>query len=262
MIESTKNAQIKALSSLIKKSKIRDEEGVYVVEGRRMFEEAPEAEIKKIYVSAGFMERFGNEPSIKGKLEKAEYEILSDSVYEYVSDTRTPQGLMCIMEQKEYSLDRVMSGDKPFLLLVEDLQDPGNLGTMIRAGEGAGITGLVMTANTVDIYNPKTIRSTMGSVFRVPFCYVGDMKTALDLAGKKGITTYAAHLKGEAPYDKEDYSEGTAIIIGNEGKGISPETSKAADKLVKIPMKGEVESLNAAVAATVLMYEVARQRRY
>ena len=155
-----------------------------------------------------------------------------------------------------------MSGEKPFLLLVEDLQDPGNLGTMIRAGEGAGITGLVMTANTVDIYNPKTIRSTMGSVFRVPFCYVGDMKTALVLAGKKGITTYAAHLKGEAPYDKEDYSGGAAIIIGNEGKGISFETAKAADKLVKIPMKGEVESLNAAVAATVLMYEVARQRRY
>ena len=261
MIESTKNAQIKTLSALIKKSKVRDEEGLYVVEGRKMFEEAPGAEIKKIYLSAGFAEHFGKDPSITEKLEKVGYEVLSDSVYEYVSDTKTPQGIMCIMKQKEYSLDRVMSGEKPFLLLVEDLQDPGNLGTMIRAGEGAGITGLVMTANTVDIYNPKTIRSTMGSVFRVPFCYVGDMKTALVLAGKKGITTYAAHLKGEAPYDKEDYSGGAAIIIGNEGKGIRPETADRAGKLVKIPMKGEVESLNAAVAATVLMYEVARQRR-
>lgn len=227
-----------------------------------MFEEAPDEEIKKIYASAGFMERFGNEPSIRKKLEKAGYEILSDPVYEYVSDTRTPQGIMCIIKQKEYSIDQVMSGEKPFILMVEDLQDPGNLGTMIRAGEGAGITGVVMTSNTVDIYNPKTIRATMGSIFRVPVCYVQDMETILEAARKKAITTYAAHLKGENPYDKEDYSGGTAIIIGNEGKGIKPETAEGADKLVKIPMKGEVESLNAAVAATVLMYEVARQRRY
>ena len=106
MIESTKNAQVKALSSLIKKSKDRDREGLYVVEGRRMFEEAPDEEIKKIYASAGFMERFGNEPSIRKKLEKAGYEILSDPVYEYVSDTRTPQGIMCIIKQKEYSIDQ------------------------------------------------------------------------------------------------------------------------------------------------------------
>ncbi len=261
MIESTKNAQIKTLSALIKKSKVRDEEGLYVVEGPRMFEEAPEAEIKKIYLSADFAEHFGNDPSITEKLEKVEYEVLSDSVYEYVSDTKTPQGIMCIMKQKEYLLEQVMSGEDPFLLLVEDLQDPGNLGTMIRAGEGAGITGVIMTSNTVDIYNPKTIRSTMGSVFRLPFCYVADMSEALEIADNKGIVTYAAHLKGENPYDREDYSGGCAIIIGNEGKGIRPETAKRAGKLVKIPMKGQVESLNAAVAATVLMYEVARQRR-
>ena len=261
MIESTKNAQIKTLSALIKKSKVRDEEGLYVVEGRRMFEEAPEAEIKKIYLSAGFAEHFGKDPSITEKLEKVGYEVLSDSVYEYVSDTKTPQGIMCIMKQKKYSLEQVMSGEDPFLLLVEDLQDPGNLGTMIRAGEGAGITGVIMTSNTVDIYNPKTIRSTMGSVFRLPFCYVADLKEVLEIAGDKGIRTYAAHLQGENPYDREDYSGGCAIIIGNEGKGIRPETAKRAGKLVKIPMKGEVESLNAAVAATVLMYEVARQRR-
>ncbi len=261
MIESTKNAQIKTLSALIKKSKVRDEEGLYVVEGRRMFEEAPEVEIKKIYLSAGFAKHFGKEASIKEKLEKTEYEILSDSVYEYVSDTKTPQGIMCIMKQKEYTIEQVTSGENPFILMVEDLQDPGNLGTMIRAGEGAGITGVIMTSSTVDIYNPKTIRSTMGSVFRVPFCYVADMREAFEIARDKGIRTYAAHLKGENPYDKEDYSGGCGIIIGNEGKGIRPETAKGAEKLVIIPMKGEVESLNAAVAATVLMYEVARQRR-
>ena len=132
---------------------------------------------------------------------------------------------------------------------------------MIRAGEGAGITGLVMTDNTVDIYNPKTIRSTMGSVFRIPFCHVPDLKAAVNEAKAAGISVYAAHLKGERSYDQPDYKPGCGIIIGNEGAGITDRIAGAATELIKIPMKGQVESLNAAVAATVIMYEVARQRR-
>ena len=132
---------------------------------------------------------------------------------------------------------------------------------MIRAGEGAGITGVIMTENTVDIYNPKTIRSTMGSIFRIPFCYVADMSEAIEGAKKLGITVYAAHLGGDRAYDENDYRKGTAFIIGNEGAGITEHTAEQADELIKIPMLGEVESLNAAAAATVLMYEVSRQRR-
>ena len=143
----------------------------------------------------------------------------------------------------------------------EDLQDPGNLGTILRAGEGAGIDGVVMTRRTVDITNPKVIRATMGSIYRVPFYVVEDMALAIDLLIKKGVLVYAAHLDDSVDYDEPDYTRPTAFVIGNEGGGLRRETAQRASQYIKIPMAGQVESLNAAAAATVLMYEAARQRR-
>ena len=143
---------------------------------------------------------------------------------------------------------------------MEDIQDPGNLGTMFRTGEGAGITGVIMSKNTVDIFNPKTIRSTMGSVYRVPFIYVETLAEVLEKMKQKGITTYAAHLAGNTYYDSFSFAEGTAFLIGNEGNGLQKETADLADHYLKIPMEGKLESLNAAVAAALLMYETHRQR--
>ena len=146
-------------------------------------------------------------------------------------------------------------------MILETLQDPGNLGTIIRASEGAGITGIVMNRETADIYNPKVIRSTMGSVFRVPFFYTDDLEqTVLDLKAR-GIRVFAAHLAGKNNYEQEDYTGNTAFLIGNEGNGLTEKLSNMADTWVKIPMAGKVESLNAAIAASILMFETARQRR-
>ena len=141
-----------------------------------------------------------------------------------------------------------------------NLQDPGNLGTILRMGEGAGVTGVIMSSNTVDIYNPKTIRSTMGSIFRVPFVYVQDFSDAVSQCQNSGIKVYAAHLDGKNTYLGEDYREGTAFLIGNEGNGLTDDITKQADTLIRIPMQGEVESLNAAIACTILTYEAVRQR--
>ena len=152
-------------------------------------------------------------------------------------------------------------GTLPHLLVLEHLQDPGNLGTILRAGEGAGLTGVLMDSNTADIYSPKVVRATMGSLLRVPFAYVEDLGEALALLKKKKIRVYAAHLQGSNAYDRENYRKATAFLIGNEANGLSPETAAAADVRIRIPMLGEVESLNAAVAASVLMFEAARQRR-
>jgi TrmH family RNA methyltransferase len=147
------------------------------------------------------------------------------------------------------------------LLLLEDIRDPGNLGTMIRTAEGAGITGIIFGDATVDIYNPKVIRATMGSIYRVPFYQAEDFYKTLEQIKARGITIYAAHLSG-MPYDIEDNFQGKcAFLIGNEANGLSERASGQADKLIKIPMAGKVESLNAAVAAAILMYEAARQRR-
>ena len=118
-----------------------------------------------------------------------------------------------------------------------------------------------MNRETADIFNPKVIRSTMGSVYRVPFVYTDSLSEAAGEAKRRGIRLYAAHLKGERSYDREDYRQGCGFLIGNEARGLTDETAALADCYVKIPMLGRVESLNAAVAASVLMFEAARQRR-
>ena len=152
---------------------------------------------------------------------------------------------------------KAQEGKRPLFLILEDIQDPGNLGTMIRTGEGAGVDGILMSKGTVDIYNPKTIRSTMGSLYRVPFLYTGDLTQTIGQLQKTGIRVYAAHLKGTKSYREPDYAEGAAFLIGNEGNGLKEETAALADEYIRIPMQGKLESLNAAVAAALLMYEVA-----
>ena len=159
------------------------------------------------------------------------------------------------------AVERALREKNPLLLLAEGIQDPGNLGTMIRAGEGAGIHGLILSSDTVDMYNPKTIRATMGSVYRVPFLYTDSLLATMKELQARGIAVYAAHLRGERSYDLCDFLDGTAFLIGNEGNGLRRESAEAADMYMKIPMAGRVESLNAGMAAAVLLYEAARQRR-
>lgn len=149
----------------------------------------------------------------------------------------------------------------PLYMLLEDLQDPGNVGTILRAGEGAGIDGVIMTRQTADLFNPKVIRATMGSIYRVPFFIVDALTDTIDLLREKGVAVYAAHLDDSVDYDVPDYTQPTAFLIGNEGNGLRRETAQRAAQYIKIPMAGQVESLNAAMASAVLMYEAARQRR-
>ncbi len=259
MISSTKNEQVKAVIELKKKAKARNEQGIFVVEGVRMAMELPKDRTARLYVSESFLKNPENQAFLQGF---PSYETVTDSVFQAMSDTQTPQGVLALVKQYEYGLSDLLKDKKAaHLMLLENIQDPGNLGTIVRAGEGAGITGVIMSRDTVDIYNPKVIRSTMGSVFRVPFFYTDDMlKTAEELK-ERGIRLFAAHLAGRNNYEEEDYTGNTGFLIGNEGNGLSERLSLLADAWVKIPMAGQVESLNAAVAASILMFETARQRR-
>lgn len=261
MITSHTNKGIKEVIQLAQKTKARKEKGLFVAEGMKMFLEAPVDEIQKVYVSASFLEQVS--AACKAKLDSilCQYEIVSDEVFKKMSDTKTPQGILCVMRQKAYGLEDMLITDNPLLLIIEDIQDPGNLGTIFRAGEGAGVTGIIMSGGTVDIYNPKTIRSTMGSVYRMPFLYTDNTHIIIEELKKRNVTIYAAHLQGSKIYDACDYKKGSAFLIGNESKGLKDETADKADVRIKIPMLGEVESLNAAVAASILFYEAARQRR-
>ena len=134
------------------------------------------------------------------------------------------------------------------------------MGTIIRTAEGAGVKLVIMDSKCVDIYNPKVVRSTMGSIFRVPFIIADNLKEVIEIMKKKGIEAYAAHLNGDEYYEESTFSNSSIIMIGNEAKGLSDEISGMADKLIKIPMDGELESLNASVAAAILMYEARKKR--
>lgn len=270
MITSTSNSQVKQVSAIAKKAKARRESGLFIVEGEKMFSELPKERLHRTYVTESFLRQQGEEAD--RLLAGCRYETVTGEVMKAMADTQTPQGILALCRQFSYELSDILGerkeGDEytqekapAQLVILETLQDPGNLGTILRAGEGAGITGVIMNSTTADIYNPKVIRSTMGSVYRVPFVYVEDLAGAVRRVKQAGVRLYAAHLKGEKNYDQQDYTGSTGFLIGNEANGLSDETAELADAYIKIPMLGKVESLNAAVAASILMYETARQRR-
>ena len=266
MITSTSNQQMKQAAALLKKAKERKEKKCFVVEGTKMVLEASEKNLKAVYVSESYEKNPENKMrlrTLRTKCEKvsAVFEVVADSVFKSISDTQTPQGIMAIVAMPEYQLSDLLKEEKTHLLILESIQDPGNLGTMVRTGEGAGITGVIMNKTTVDLFNPKTIRSTMGSIYRMPFFVTDDLASTLGELKQKGVSLYAAHLKGEHFYTEENYTNACGFLIGNEGNGLSDEIADIADTYIKIPMEGQVESLNAAISATLLMYEANRQRR-
>lgn len=261
MITSTSNQRMKEIVQLQKKSRARNQAGVFIVEGIRMVREVPAERLVQLYVTEEFYEKHKEElPKKDGRTVRAEF--VAPDVFAHISDTKTPQGVLAVVRQSRYSEDIVLEQQRtPHILVLDNLQDPGNLGTIFRTAEAAGVTGIIMSRDCVDIYNPKTIRSTMGAIFRMPFLYVDDLRVSIAQMQSKGVHVYAAHLHGEHFYDEEDYCGGTAFLIGNEGNGLRQEVAECADTWIRIPMEGQAESLNAAVAASVLMFEVSRQRR-
>lgn len=254
LITSTSNIQVKTVINLLKKSGERRKLGLFVIEGLRIFMEAPAKLVHKVYVSESFLTVH------KDLVDGFEYETVSDNVFRQMSDTKTPQGIMAIMKMPAYNIPDITGVANPMIMVLENIQDPGNLGTIMRTAEGAGAAGVIMSKDTVDIYNPKTIRSTMGSLFRVPFVIADDICTTVEELKKNGVRIYAAHLEGSREYYRENYCDPCAILIGNEGNGLTDRLASCSDDYIRIPMEGRLESLNAAVSASVIMYEATRQR--
>ena len=261
MITSVSNARVKQVVQWQTKAKERKKDNVFLAEGMKMFEEAPAEWIQEVYVEEAVFQKLERVSSIYKKLEQIGYETVSEEVFKKMSDTQTPQGILTVLKRPVYHLEELLQVENPLFVLLEDLQDPGNLGTIVRTGEGAGVTAVLMSKNTVDIFNPKTIRATMGSVYRVPFIYVENVEDTIKSLHNANVKTYAAHLAGKDYYDSFSFREGTAFMIGNEGNGLQKSTADAAFSYLKIPMEGQVESLNAAIATSLLMYEAHRQRK-
>lgn len=261
MISSSSNAQIKYLVKLQEKSAARKADGVFVCEGRKMFQEVLKY-AKETLVRAYFSESHFKELWEEGTFPQGlDYEVVTDAVFREAAQTVTPQGVLALVRQPAYMLADMLGMGNKRLLILENLRDPGNLGTILRTAEAAGMDGVVLSLESVDVFNPKVIRSTMGAIYRMPFLYVPDLEELLRELKQEGFVLYAAHLEGSKAYDAVKYAGRMALVVGNEANGLTRETADMADYRIRIPMEGQAESLNAAVAAAVLMYEAYRQGR-
>ena len=257
MISSVTNAIVKRIALLQSRDRSRREEGLFIIEGSRMYAEVPVERLDGVYVTEDFVDHASQD--IRDRLAVTGYELVTGDVMKKMSDTMTPQGILSVVRTYEYELDEILDGGSLFMIL-DSLQDPGNLGTIFRTCEAAGASGVIMSRGTVSIYNPKSVRSTMGTLFRMPFVYTDDLCKTIAGLKERGIRVAAAHLDGAVNYTSVDMRAPTALVIGNEGAGVSAEVAAACDTRIHIPMEGEVESLNAAIAASVLLYEAHRQR--
>jgi TrmH family RNA methyltransferase len=257
ILTSGSNNRLKQITLLQKKSKARKETGLFIEEGIRMFKEIPKNRLEEVYVS----ESFSQKQECMDLLSK-EPIIVADNVFQTLTDTISPQGILAVVKQENYSVEEILTkSEKPVFLLLENIQDPGNLGTMMRTAEAAGVTGVLLSKGSVDMYNPKVVRATMGAIFRLPFAYVENFPSFVEDLQNRKVDVYAASLEGAVAYDLPSYTNSCALIIGNEGNGITKETLDVTKNHIKIPMEGQAESLNAAVCAGVYMYEIYRQRR-
>ena len=243
-IESSQNKIIKQINSL-KQKKYRDKEGLFIVEGERLISECSPEYVLAREDYAGSLDGFERVYTA------------SEALFDKISDTVSPQGILGVCKIPENDINDFDGKEKAFVVILERVADPGNLGTIIRTADAAGADAVILSEGCADPYNLKTIRSTMGSIFHLPVYRNVDLKEFLK---NTKIKTFAAHLKGTKSCYDTDMTESVGIIIGNEANGISDEISSLADELVKIPMPGRAESMNAAVAAGVMIYEAVRQR--
>ena len=240
-IESVKNNKVKAWKKLLTK-KERDITGKYLVEGFHLVEEALKEHIVLEVIINQDMDR---QPTIS--IEDTEVVYVTNEVMRAITDTETPQGIAAVCEQKKYQMEQI---NFQKLLLLDRIQDPGNMGTLIRTADAAGMDAVILGDGCADPYNPKVIRATQGSLFHMPI-----MKHNLaELIEKLSIPVYGTALEGAIAYTEIEKSDQFALLVGNEGQGVSKELLEKTTKNLYIPIYGRSESLNVGVAAGILMY--------
>ena len=251
IITSKDNETIKSIKKL-KEKKYRTES--FIVEGIKMAKEALEqAEVEKVIVS----ETFSNSDDFKGfNCDEQKLIIASDKVFEDLTDVVTPQGIIAVVSKGSNS--EIDYSDE-FVLALDGIQDPGNLGTIIRTADSANIKQILVSKDTVDAYSPKVVRSTMGGIFRTKVIEVEDLAQTLNSFKDNGYKVVTTELSAEKSIYDMDYQK-SVVVIGNEANGVTAEVSEIATDKVIIPMLGKTESLNAAVATSIMIYEYVRQK--
>ena len=257
-LTSKDNAQIKNVLKLKKSAKYRRQSGCFIAEGLRVCLDAvlSGAEIKALFITDEAIEK---NPQAYNTLSAQADEtfVLSSALFDYISDTQAPQGILCVIKTLDKSayFDKINNGGK--YLVLDNVQDPNNLGTILRSAEAFGVFGVIMSDDCCDIYNPKVVRGSMGAVFRLAILSVSDL--SVWFAKHPSLNTYAAVVDKDAEKVNETAFEAPcAVVIGNEGNGIRPEICAACDHKITIPMDGKAESLNASAAAAILIWEMVK----
>ena len=266
-ITSADNNKLRLVRKLSSR-KGRDEEKRFTAEGRNLT-----AEILERGVDIDFIMTcesvLADSNSSSGRLVRSAADspdilvcVLPDREFAKLTDAGTGIGMLAVVKKPEYTAELISSLEPEDNILVLDrIQDPGNMGTLIRTAAAAGYKAVLAMSGTVDVYSPKVLRATAGMIFEIPVIYIRDADVLSSLIGQSGRRIVVSDVSGGVPYYEADLREGIALVIGNEGQGVSPEIMDIADVRVTLPMRGSIESLNAAVAAAILMYETIRQTK-
>lgn len=257
IIKSKDNDKIKYTKSLLK-TKGRNKEKKFIIEGYRILTLALECDAKLEYVFIN--EDFENKKDhqvLLSQLEQKNIKIYktTNKLFLEMIDTENTQGILGVLKYKERDIVNNINDEDKFVLILDRIQDPGNMGTIIRTADSAGVDGIILLKGCVDIYNPKVIRSTMGSIFNMNIINT-TQDEAVEILKKQGFSIVSSYLQTDNYYHQTSYDGKIALVIGNEANGINDELISKSDKLIKIPIYGDAESLNAAISAAILMYEI------
>ena len=260
IISSKENEIIKTIKKL-KEKKYREEYGEFLVEGIKMIEEAikEEAKIKQIVVCEDCKNSGGIPKDLLYEIAKYDCIYVAEKVFTQMTDVSNPQGILAIID-KSVNKEAETDFKAELILVLDNIQDPGNMGTILRTADSINLKQILVSKGSSDVYNPKVVRSTMGAIFRVKVIECEDLVKTIKELKKHKINVYATDLRTDKTIYDVDYKK-SAIVIGNEANGVSGEILDVADQKIKIPMLGETESLNAAVATSIVLYEAVRPNR-
>jgi TrmH family RNA methyltransferase len=261
VITNVNDPAVKAVKRLAQRSR-RDDAGVFLVEGpqavRELLQHAPESAVDVFYTAA-FQDKFGSIVALAEK-SPATVDEVSDKVLAEMADTVTPQGVVAVAQIQRKTLTDIEGAT--LIAICHEVRDPGNAGTVIRAADAAGADAVILTGDSVDLHNPKLVRSSTGSIFHLPIVEHQDLADVVELLADRGIRVLAAAADGESiPAIRASLAQPTAWLFGNEARGLDDTARELADAVVSVPIFGKAESLNLATAASVCLYASAFEQR-
>jgi TrmH family RNA methyltransferase len=259
-ITSASNSLLKRMR-LIQSRSGREKEGSFLIEGLKLFDEAVKhgVDIEDVVITESLLDSGFAEGQFKDVLDKVV--VVEDKLMSGLATTETPQGLVASARFKRWATADLFAGTAPLVVVADRVQDPGNLGTMMRTALAFGATGLILTKGSVDAFNPKVVRSAAGALFALPFAENQSIEDAVSLCRERGLSILALSADGTSVLNEIDLKKPSALLLGNEANGLDEAVERDADKMVAIPMAEKSESLNVAIANAVVLYEASRQRR-